>query len=224
MKTCSKCRVPQDETQFVKSPRYLDGLYPSCKSCRKKVREDLLLKNPLCIMCKVKPHTESHPYCYDCQRLAHGQAPIPSRRRDVKNKKCSRCKEKERLPYGTYCKECKCIKDNERWIKKGGFGAGQTPEQRSKNQSRKKLHWLIKKGVIKRLPCQKCGNPKSEAHHHKGYEGDNAIDVVWLCKPHHVEAEMKLNLTKLLECTTNQLSGAGENQPKVGITDGSNEP
>lgn len=36
-------------------------------------------------------------------------------------------------------------------------------------------------------PCQVCGDIKSQAHHWKGYEPQNWLDVQWLCKRHHDE-------------------------------------
>lgn len=45
----------------------------------------------------------------------------------------------------------------------------------------------MQKGV-----CAVCGDPKVEAHHHHGYDKAHALDVVWLCVKHHVEAERKL--------------------------------
>lgn len=40
----------------------------------------------------------------------------------------------------------------------------------------------IRSGKIKRQPCEKCGDPKSEAHH-DDYE--KPFDVRWLCFKHH---------------------------------------
>lgn len=42
----------------------------------------------------------------------------------------------------------------------------------------------IKSGKLIRLPCQKCGNPKSVAHHE---DYDNLLNVVWLCQSCHVK-------------------------------------
>lgn len=38
--------------------------------------------------------------------------------------------------------------------------------------------------------CQCCGNTNDiEAHHYKGYEPENALDVMWLCMPCHKQIE-----------------------------------
>lgn len=47
----------------------------------------------------------------------------------------------------------------------------------------------IRKGTIVRMPCERCGNPKSYAHH-ENY--DEKLNVMWLCQPHHKERHKEL--------------------------------
>lgn len=49
----------------------------------------------------------------------------------------------------------------------------------------------IRVGRLIRQPCQVCGEANSEAHH-ENYS--KALDVVWLCRPHHMEADRRLGL------------------------------
>lgn len=54
------------------------------------------------------------------------------------------------------------------------------------------LNTAVKSGrVIKPKCCSVdwCDETKIEAHHHKGYAPEHALDVRWLCKRHHEEAE-----------------------------------
>lgn len=44
----------------------------------------------------------------------------------------------------------------------------------------------IKSNKLKRMPCEVCGNPKSEGHHHS-YLPEHHLDVKWLCRKHHRE-------------------------------------
>ena len=44
-------------------------------------------------------------------------------------------------------------------------------------------------GTLTQRPCS-CGNPKSEAHHHKGYAPEHWLDVEWLCKKCHAAAHL----------------------------------
>ena len=39
MKTCTKCKIEKEVTEFNKAKKYKDGLYIYCKSCRKEYRE-----------------------------------------------------------------------------------------------------------------------------------------------------------------------------------------
>lgn len=60
-----------------------------------------------------------------------------------------------------------------------------------KNRARELVHLAVgrKKNGLVRLPCSKCGNPKSEAHHP---DYSKPLEVIWLCRAHHVEADRAL--------------------------------
>lgn len=51
----------------------------------------------------------------------------------------------------------------------------------------------LKKGTIKKQPCEKCGK-KAHAHH-PNY--DFPLRVRWLCPLHHMRAHLYANLTKI---------------------------
>ena len=40
----------------------------------------------------------------------------------------------------------------------------------------------VKTGKIVKQPCEKCGEPKTQAHH---TDYDKPLDVTWLCHKHH---------------------------------------
>jgi uncharacterized OB-fold protein len=42
----------------------------------------------------------------------------------------------------------------------------------------------VRDGKILRKPCEKCGNPVSQAHHP---DYSKPLEVVWLCVKHHRE-------------------------------------
>ncbi len=48
----------------------------------------------------------------------------------------------------------------------------------------------IRNGILKRIPCESCGNPQFVAHHD---DYDKPLDVRWLCyachRQHHVKGE-----------------------------------
>lgn len=55
-------------------------------------------------------------------------------------------------------------------------------------KARRIVNNAIRSGKIKRLPCEVCGNVRSEAHHE---DYAKPLEVVFLCKTHHVEAHKK---------------------------------
>ena len=46
----------------------------------------------------------------------------------------------------------------------------------------------IRKGVLKKAPCEICGDIKSNAHH---CDYMHPLDVMWLCDDHHKEWHSK---------------------------------
>lgn len=60
-----------------------------------------------------------------------------------------------------------------------------------RKRAHSKLHYALRAGVVKRLPCWVCGE-KAEAHH-PDYSAP--LDVVWLCPTHHKQAHAIANIT-----------------------------
>lgn len=57
------------------------------------------------------------------------------------------------------------------------------PEYRKKVSARWKLALAIKRGLVVRQPCGKCGSGNSHGHHH---DYDKALEVEWLCLKCHL--------------------------------------
>lgn len=60
-----------------------------------------------------------------------------------------------------------------------------TPKYLRNNKARSLVTKAVRDGVLVKQPCEKCGDPKVQAHHHKGYALKNALSVMWLCRKHH---------------------------------------
>jgi hypothetical protein len=76
---------------------------------------------------------------------------------------------------------------NKEYKKKYPEIAKKTREKWNKNNPEKvkvqqQLNDEIKKGKIKRKPCEICGNPKSHGHHD---DYSKPLEVIWLCGFHH---------------------------------------
>lgn len=65
------------------------------------------------------------------------------------------------------------------------------PIRKLKFYARRKLRYYVKKGVIKKLPCE-CGEKKVQAHHN---DYNKPLEVVWLCitchTKHHLNDKIK---------------------------------
>lgn len=62
-----------------------------------------------------------------------------------------------------------------------------------KYRARRKIANAIKYGKITKLPCEKCGELKVEAHH---TDYRSPLKVIWLCRRHHLEEEGKITYLK----------------------------
>lgn len=51
------------------------------------------------------------------------------------------------------------------------------------------LRSALRRGLVVKQPCERCGCENSEAHH-DDYE--RPMDVRWLCRPHHKEEHRRL--------------------------------
>jgi hypothetical protein len=52
-----------------------------------------------------------------------------------------------------------------------------------------KVHYATKNGILKRMPCEKCGNEKAQGHHD---DYSKPLSVRWLCAKHHSEHHYSL--------------------------------
>jgi len=53
------------------------------------------------------------------------------------------------------------------------------------------LRSALRRGLVEKQPCERCGCEHSEAHHG---DYDRPMDVRWLCRPHHKEEHRRLKL------------------------------
>jgi len=71
-------------------------------------------------------------------------------------------------------------------------GVDYTRKYRADNPEKYKAHTLVnnavRDGKLTRLPCERCSNPDSHAHHE---DYNKPLEVIWLCaachKQHHME-------------------------------------
>ena len=105
---------------------------------------------------------------------------------------CSKCNcelEENRIGKQRYCQLCK----NESMRKNRPKHSEMTEQQKLKNNARSYLHVYVKRGKIKKENCKVCNNRKTEAHHE---DYARPIDVIWLCKKHHIEIHRRNDTEK----------------------------
>jgi hypothetical protein len=56
--------------------------------------------------------------------------------------------------------------------------------EKIKSRARAFVNVYIKRNLVVRQPCEKCGDIKTEGHHN---DYNKPLDVVWLCRRHHLE-------------------------------------
>lgn len=64
---------------------------------------------------------------------------------------------------------------SKRWRQKEG--------NKIKHSAHQKVYLAVKKGVLKKQPCEVCG--KKAFAHHEDY--NKPLEVIWFCNKHHME-------------------------------------
>lgn len=153
----------------------------------------------LCSKCGINPRLSYHAYCGDCKKGYRHEHPED---RSKKYKRvspfpamCGKCKQERHAKGHAWCKKCRNQANLEWRQRHGGSLKCLTPRSRERVRIRNYLNTKVHRGQIQRLPCAVCGNPNSQAHHHHGYAKEHALDVVWLCYTHHLEAERKAKIS-----------------------------
>ncbi len=93
------------------------------------------------------------------------------------------------------CKQChnkRVVTYNKQYQKTTSYKKKQNKNRRGKLEclTRSKTRYLIKKGIIIKLPCEVCGLKEVQAHH-DNY--NDAFNVRFLCAEHHKEYHNKIN-------------------------------
>lgn|SRR6185295_12523145 len=154
------------------------------------------------------PEIPSHKVCNLCKALKEKSEFHPRRYRGRKGQFCETLR--------SYCKDCS-LKDKKEYratdrgkmlekISAGRYcSTDHGKRTRAKHASlyrkrnrlkdciRSRLKYAIRHGkLIRPKVCSQClqESKRITAHHHKGYAPEFALDVIWLCVPCHVKAEL----------------------------------
>lgn len=108
---------------------------------------------------------------------------------------CKKCTQKRvqlnyRINIKHYIKyEKNRFKDKERKINVLKYQRIRRHKYPIKNKARQDVYKSLKKGILVKKPCEVCGYLKVEAHHE---DYNKPLDVIWLCRKHHLEKEGKI--------------------------------
>ena len=91
---------------------------------------------------------------------------------------CSRCGGPRDRPGQRYCRECQNAYKREHRPRHSQLA----PEERRKANARAYANVYLRRGKIKRGPCEDCRGPGEEMHHE---DYDKPLKITWLCKDHH---------------------------------------
>lgn len=100
---------------------------------------------------------------------------------------CSKCQANRPGKSSRYCNPCHA--ENMR-ISRPKY-SDLSAEQKRKGAARSHLHIAVKRGQIAKLPCNICGDEKSQAHHR---DYDDHLDVRWLCRECHLLVHRMLSV------------------------------
>lgn len=95
---------------------------------------------------------------------------------------------------GRFCsKYCALPRGKKHYLYKGTTAQDRRKRYKEKYPERvkanQKIADLVRRGKIKKLPCEKCGNIKVEAHHN---DYSKPLEINWLCRKHHIEEDKKI--------------------------------
>lgn len=79
---------------------------------------------------------------------------------------------------GGYARKYQALRPERHRSAVARYHARKPEEHRAKTAVRRAL----KKGTLARMPCEVCGEPRTEAHHD---DYSKPLEVRWLCKTHH---------------------------------------
>lgn len=104
--------------------------------------------------------------------------------------------------------------DFEGVLSKRGPAPYLTPEEKKQRTvARTAVGKAVKRGDLRREPCERCGAEKTVAHHRFGY--DDPLRVVWLCGSCHGYEHLAMNAGRVLEANQARTARVSEGRREL---------
>jgi hypothetical protein len=163
--------------------------------CRTKDYFEKRQKIKICHNCGEKFKYGSWGYCSKCK----SGIGISALYHKISEKTCVICNKKYlRGGHLTCSKICRDIYNKEYFYKWAQKNRGTRPYTYEKTEIKikalREMHAALRKGTISRKSCNVCGDENSEGHHE---DYTKPLDIIWLCKKHHMERHAELRRNKL---------------------------
>lgn len=184
MKTCGRCNLDKTESEFGINRAKDDGLQGYCRDCTREYARQRGRTKPIGwvrktadIVAYQKAYRESHK-----ERMAEQIKDWHNAHPEKDRKKHER---KMMVKHGP-----DYVVGDPGNIRRGQELAGflASPEQiefaRKRRKAKEAVKSALRNGSLTRQPCACCGAEKVEGHHP---DYDAHLDVVWLCKIHHLQ-------------------------------------
>lgn len=113
------------------------------------------------------------------------------KQRIIRNDNCSKCgniKEENRRKKQGYCLSC-----HNEYMRANRPKHNELDEiAKKKANCRSYFNVYLRRGKIKKQPCEVCGSDNSQAHHE---DYSKPLEVKWLCRIHHLEIHSQYDFT-----------------------------
>ena len=168
LKTCSKCQETKALSQFHKWSASSDGHKPRCKACRNNIQR---------AYSKIYYESKRNDYKFKEKQRQYSKTYYEAHKDNIEwNHKFREANKKALKKY----RENNVEKNRNSTRVSIEKAHNKYPE---KVLARKQLRNAIRRGEIRRQPCEVCGQSEKIHGHHEDYT--KPLDVKWLCPDHH---------------------------------------
>lgn len=211
MKKCIACEIEKPLDAFNKNKGSRDGLQTYCRECQWKARHEgfKLAHRKVIKKSEIPSPVNGGKVCRMCltekDRAAYASDVT---RQDALHPYCQECRHKQKRSPEALAKRRKLRKWTKDYAVKYHYDYTRRPEVMARNAARNRTYSLrfpekakahsavtramITGDIVRPRMCEGCFTAcKPEAHHHKGYDKEHWLDVLWLCRSCHKKQHLK---------------------------------